>query len=88
MRIWTKCEIIDNSEIKDGTMFVTDEECREALQEQILEVLEQNKKMEQLREALEKYGIHKEGCGVECEIDQGLISEYCTCGLSQVLREK
>ncbi len=49
---------------------------------------ETDKKIERLRRALEKYGLHEEGCGVECEINQGVISEYCTCGLSQALKER
>jgi len=51
MRIWTLGEILKTEHL-GHERYVRDEECREALQEKILEILEQDKEIEQLRKAL------------------------------------
>ena len=52
MRIWVKSEIVDNPEFKDSSTFVTDQDCREALQEALLEILERDKEVDRLKARL------------------------------------
>ena len=44
--------------------------------------------IERKNEALKKYGLHKEGCDIECYYEEPIYSDKCTCGLSQALKEK
>lgn len=48
MRIWTLGEILEIEHLGHET-YVRDEECREALQEKILEILERDKEISRLK---------------------------------------
>lgn len=53
MRIWIYDELAD-TEPDGNSTWVSDKECREALQEKILEILKQDKEIERLRKEVEK----------------------------------
>jgi len=61
--------------------YVRDEECREALQEKILEILEQDKEIEQLRKALIIHGRHADSC-------KKRSGKKCNCGFERVLKRE
>ncbi len=44
--------------------------------------------IERLKEYLKKYGLHKEGCGIECYHGEPIDSYKCTCGFTQALKDK
>jgi hypothetical protein len=47
---------------------------------------EKVKTIELLRKALKKYGLHKEGCDIECHHGEPIDSDNCTCGLSKAIQ--
>jgi len=65
MRIWSLGEILKTEHL-GHERYVRDEECREALQEKILEILEQGKKIERLRNISNEIN----------DYDPGILNDY------------
>ena len=93
MRIWTLKEILHTTML-GHERWVSDEECREALQEKILEILEQDKEIKRLKEIIKckdvllvayRLGTRK---GVEKALDRlQALEEECVTPETAIKKE-